>query len=97
MCLQQFAIVNIVMWIFCMIQLIIVYITMQHCADANPLFVGNPWAGVCDQVDDLWFWIPQIITIFINACAAFAACGMKYKVQQTSDPSLSGGSGAFFG
>jgi len=98
LCLQQFAIVNIVMWIFCMIQLIVVYITMLHCGDSGtPLFDGNPWAGVCQQTDDLWFWLPQIITIFLNACSAFAACGMKYKVQQTSDPSLSGGSGAFFG
>jgi len=86
------------MWIFNMFEMIIVYVSLLRCNQSPVLFDGNPWASICIQtVDDLWFWIPKIILIFINACAAFAACGMKYKVQQTSDPGISGGSGAFFG
>eukprot|EP01125_Pyxidicula_operculata_P009848 TRINITY_DN3245_c0_g1_i2.p1 TRINITY_DN3245_c0_g1~~TRINITY_DN3245_c0_g1_i2.p1 ORF type:complete len:172 (+),score=19.69 TRINITY_DN3245_c0_g1_i2:37-552(+) len=89
-CLQQFSMVNIIMWIFGLLQLILFYVTLNHCKEDPPLFAGNPAATICtQQVDDLWFWIPNVLLMFFNACAACVGCGMKYKVSQTNPESKS--------
>eukprot|EP01123_Difflugia_compressa_P001407 TRINITY_DN11622_c0_g1_i1.p1 TRINITY_DN11622_c0_g1~~TRINITY_DN11622_c0_g1_i1.p1 ORF type:complete len:169 (-),score=23.92 TRINITY_DN11622_c0_g1_i1:175-681(-) len=93
-CLLVFAMANIVLWVFGLIQMVIIYITEENCYD-RPLFEGNPFDNMCEQdLDDLWYWIPNIILMFVNACAAFAACGMRHKVMETTNDA---GLGEFFG
>jgi len=83
------------MWIFGLIQMVIIYITEEDCLTQRPLFPGNPFDSVCIQyLSDLWYWIPNIILMFVNACGAFAACGLKYKVTETSNDV---GLGEFYG
>eukprot|EP01124_Arcella_intermedia_P018496 TRINITY_DN25477_c0_g1_i1.p1 TRINITY_DN25477_c0_g1~~TRINITY_DN25477_c0_g1_i1.p1 ORF type:complete len:168 (-),score=23.16 TRINITY_DN25477_c0_g1_i1:37-540(-) len=92
-CLLVFAVASIVMWIFSLIQMVIIYLTLKNCD--SPLFSNNPWQNVCTQtLSDMWYWIPTIILMFVNACAAFAACGMRHFLLETSQD---GGLGEFYG
>jgi len=83
------------MWAFGLIQMVLVYLTEKNCLVQRPLFPDNPYDSMCiQQLNDLWYWIPNIILMFINACAAFAACGMRHKVRKDSDDV---GLGEFYG
>lgn len=47
------------------------------------------FGSICYNVDDLWFWIPSVIGGGVNACGAFVACSLRWKIMHTgSDGSL---------
>eukprot|EP01123_Difflugia_compressa_P008764 TRINITY_DN2704_c0_g1_i1.p1 TRINITY_DN2704_c0_g1~~TRINITY_DN2704_c0_g1_i1.p1 ORF type:complete len:175 (+),score=23.90 TRINITY_DN2704_c0_g1_i1:40-564(+) len=95
-CLHMFAVINIVLWILGMIQLALYYITLQRCGEKVRLWEGSWFDSICEaKVNDLWLWIPNLITQFINACAACTAIGMKKKIENKKPADSKGQSNWF--
>eukprot|EP00029_Vermamoeba_vermiformis_P004423 TRINITY_DN14961_c0_g1_i1.p1 TRINITY_DN14961_c0_g1~~TRINITY_DN14961_c0_g1_i1.p1 ORF type:complete len:198 (+),score=23.15 TRINITY_DN14961_c0_g1_i1:62-595(+) len=68
-----FVLVNVSMFIFVMLQIILTYVTFLDCSE--PLASGDrlpnsPFEFICTQTDDFWYWVPLLINLYINLCAA---------------------------
>lgn len=55
-----------------------------NCGTEDPIVApDSPFASICANVDDLWFWIPSIIGAAINALGACVACSLRWKIMHT--------------
>eukprot|EP01127_Copromyxa_protea_P005148 TRINITY_DN149_c0_g4_i1.p1 TRINITY_DN149_c0_g4~~TRINITY_DN149_c0_g4_i1.p1 ORF type:complete len:183 (+),score=22.95 TRINITY_DN149_c0_g4_i1:27-551(+) len=95
-CLKQYGCMSIAMWIFTMVLVILQYVALSTCTEKEPLLSGTLFEGVCTTENDYLFWVPSLIVLFLTSCAAFASCGMCWKLNRFK-PSSGGGFGEYFG
>jgi hypothetical protein len=85
--LQMFGMVNITLFVFNSVQFIITYLTWKDCENNTKKIPNSPYKYVCDKdMKDLWYWIPTLITIFINILCAFCGCFFSKKIQYAKNP-----------
>src|SRR5262245_59512784 len=84
LCLLVFFLVNILNWAFTILQMIFFYVAYDLCGTDDPwVSPASPFQSICNNTNDLLFWIPSILLAVINACGAFAACSLRWKVMHT--------------
>lgn len=71
-CLCIFFIVNVVNWLFTIIQMIIFYVAYERCGTDDPLVSeGSPFASMCHGTNDLLVWIQSILLAGVNVRSSF--------------------------
>jgi len=98
--LASYACVNIVMFVVTVAQLIWGYASYVSCQEYGyPGLIptaSNPFGFFCSNTDDLLFWVPTLVTIFVNVVGTFSACGMMYKAKKIESGSSGGGTGKYY-
>jgi len=88
--LEVFAMVNGAMFVVVGVQLALTYVTWLDCLNNNQQYFPNSiFQSICDEsTADQWYWIPQVIILFINLCGAFMGCSFSQKIKYALDPPL---------
>ena len=85
--LQMFGMINITLFVFNSIQFIITWLTWRDCERGTKVIPNSPYKYICDiNMKDLWYWIPTLITLFINVLSAFCGCFFSKKIAYAKNP-----------
>jgi len=84
------------MFVVSMAQLIwgyIVYLSCENTGSPGNYMpaADNPFDFFCTTADDIVFWVPTFITVYVNCIGVFTACGLKYKAERMEPGKQSGG------
>eukprot|EP01126_Amoeba_proteus_P066329 TRINITY_DN9570_c0_g1_i1.p1 TRINITY_DN9570_c0_g1~~TRINITY_DN9570_c0_g1_i1.p1 ORF type:complete len:170 (-),score=16.72 TRINITY_DN9570_c0_g1_i1:128-637(-) len=93
-CLKQYGCINIVMWLFTFILVILQYVTVTSC-DTNNIFAETAFGGICDSSNDYLYWVPSLFILYLSSCAAFSGCGLCWKLKRNKPQEA--GYGEYFG